>query len=1330
MSHDGRDLLICGPSGLDVSQIVPGVGAGPRLGAEVLPGAVLDGPTEAPTGLALEVVAGPDTGRSLPMSAGRHGIGRGEIADPALSRRHDEVAVAPTGVVITDAGSTNGTVLLDPQTDTASGLVPGRPTRLDIGHELLAGDSRLTLRHRGAAPPIVPVDGRVAYARSPRRIVAPAAREFELPSPPTTPTRAPFPLVTVLLPLLAAVPLAFFMHSPMWLLFGLLSPVMMLGNHLEARRTGRHAGRRERERVARRRRAVGEAMRRAVADEKRWRAVAFPDVAEIVRLCTDRTERLWERAATDEDALTVRVGIGSVASRHTVRGTRRSEPVTLRETPVSLSLVEFPLVGVAGPAAGGIVSGWLLQLVALHSPVAMELHVLGVEDAWAWIRWAPHLWDAPAPRIAADPADVEEALQRLAALVDSRTTPGTVKADPGPRVVVLLADPGRHRHSEALQRLLTAGPAAGVSLLVVADEAEDLPGDLAVVVSRHRIHYRDAPAQPVLVDRVAPDVAEPAARALAPVRDVTPAGRGGTLPPAVGLAEVLGLDLFDEEALVDAVTAAWQAPGEEAVLGMLAEGPWSVDLRRDGPHLLIAGTTGSGKSELLRTLVTSLALHNAPDHLAFVLVDYKGGAAFGACAALPHVTGVVTDLDQAGTARVIESLATEIRRREGLLAAAGVADLDAYRRSGESLPRLVVVLDEFRVLAEEQPEALADLVRLATVGRSLGLHLVLATQRPGGVVSAEMNANLNLRIALRVQNPTESTDVLGLPDAAHLPSGTPGRAIARIGSEPAALFQVASVSGGGTGQATPTAAPWIWHGQPPPVQATHDDANLRRLVEAVSTAARRTGAEPCAPVWLPPLPAVIEPPVAQAETGPIRIALGRADVPARQAQPTLWWEPGNDGHLLVAGTSRSGRTGVLRTLLDDSTSRFGPDRLWAYVLDGGGALADLAPRPGLGAVVAADDHERAARLLALLRRLIAGRTDAAGHPAVLLLVDSWEGVRAGRDDVAGLEFLDDLAAVLRDGPRVGVHVVVTGGRSVLTGQLAAAVPARLLLRPADVSDLTLAGVRAKDAPSPWPVGRGLLVGRTADPAPVLMQVFRPGRGWNGGTDGPGAPTVPVMPEHVSLHEVAAPPGTWVLGVGGDDVLPLGWDPDASPLLVAGHPGTGRTTALTTVATQALAAGWSVVTNTALPLDAHPHLFAPDAADVQRTVEQAPGRVLMVVDHVERCAAAWEEAVNRAMSGPVVIAAAGTTPGLVSCFSGPVVELRRRASVVLLGPAARADTDLVDVRATVRHTRAPGRGLLAEHGRLTPIQVVTSGRPRSQQPARRQLAPVQMPSDPG
>ncbi|UKJ65885.1 hypothetical protein H1Q78_09855 [Cellulosimicrobium cellulans] len=266
-----------------------------------------------------------------------------------------------------------------------------------------------------------------------------------------------------------------------------------------------------------------------------------------------------------------------------------------------------------------------------------------------------------------------------------------------------------------------------------------------------------------------------------------------SLPADVALGDLLGLPGEPDE-LTAWVDAHWRdaaqrdGTGLRAALGVGAGGaPVTVDLVRDGPHVLVAGTTGAGKSELLQTLVTGLALGRSPAELSIALVDFKGGASFGACGLLPHVVGTVTDLDPGLAGRALAGLRSELRRRERVLATAGATSVDELPRG--RLPRLVVVVDEFRALADDLPDLLPGLLRVAAQGRSLGVHLVLATQRPAGAVSADVRANITLRLALRVVDAADSRDVVESPLAALVPASAPGRLVLRRGAEPPLAVQ-------------------------------------------------------------------------------------------------------------------------------------------------------------------------------------------------------------------------------------------------------------------------------------------------------------------------------------------------------------------------------------------------------------------------------------------------------------------------------------------------------------------------------------------------------------
>ncbi|NAZ77445.1 FHA domain-containing protein, partial [Kineococcus sp. T13] len=817
-------------------------------------------------GLVVHVSAGPDAGRRLVLGTGTHVVGRSgplALADPSLSRRHAVLEVRADGaVLVSDAGSLNGTALLR---EAGRRALTGR-TALRLPARVALGDTVLTVGP--PAPEAAEADpdgaGRVLLNRAPRwraAPAAPAAQVLRWPARPAPPRPPAPPVLALLVPLAVAGALAL-LWSPLSLLLGLASPVLVGGQWWSARRRCASEVAAAERSLALARADVRRRHRAALAEEHARAHDDFPDPAALLAQAERRGTRLYERRPGDEDHLVLRTGLGERAATSSSvrpadeRGGEPVDPPLLRDVPVVVSLHEGAL-GVVGPreARLRVVRHLLAQVAAWHSPEEVHLVLVGPagdEDGgggepggfpedWAWAAWLPHHHPA-----AGAPAQVLAALRAELEARRARTGRSGAPAAAAPSVVVVVDDCAGLRGEPALGLLLAQGPAHGIHPVCLAAAATGLPAecrtlvDLGAAPALVRTRAGTARARP---DGVGAAWAERCARALAAVRDAGGRG-GGEVPGDVRLAELLGP--LDGAALA----RGWEVPhaGLRAVLGAGVDGPCRVDLAVDGPHALVAGTTGSGKSVLLQSLVASLAAGAPPDALQLVLVDYKGGAAFGACAGLPHVAGVVTDLDEQLAGRVLRSLRAEVRRRELVLARAGAADV-ADLPAG-ALARLVLVVDEFRVLSQELPAFVEELVRLAVVGRSLGLHLVLATQRPAGVVSPEIRANTNLRIALRVQERADAEDVVGDPAPAAFSDRLPGRALVRRGPRAPELVQAARSRGprrGGRVRVRRADAP------APPAGELVDD--LPVLVAAALEAARLRGrALPPAP-WLPPLPA-------------------------------------------------------------------------------------------------------------------------------------------------------------------------------------------------------------------------------------------------------------------------------------------------------------------------------------------------------------------------------------------------------------------------------------------------------------------------------------------
>ena len=776
-----------------------------------------------------------------------------------------------------------------------------------------------------------------------------------------------------------------------------------------------------------------------------------------------------------------------------------------------------------------------------------------------------------------------------------------------------------------------------------AEAPHDVRAAAAIRPFRLRMHGRGLDnVPPVLADQVTIGWADRVARALAPVRDVSRDDSDAMIPDSARLLSLIGMP--DPSAAL--VRAAWKKYGRttKAPIGVGADGTFVLDLSADGPHGLVAGTTGAGKSEFLQTLIAVLAVANRPDAMNFVLIDYKGGSAFKDCARLPHTVGMVSDLDGHLTVRALASLGAELKRREELLLDAGAKDIEDYwdtkrlQPDLEPMPRLVLIIDEFAAMVAELPDFVHGLIDIARRGRSLGVHLILATQRPAGVVSADIRANTNLRIALRVTSADESADVIDTRDAAFIAKSTPGRCYVRSGASSPVAVQSARIGGRRPGAGPVTAAaqvtalPWQALGRtlPGPVAAEAEEGSMATdlsvLVEAIRNANAQVGLGAQRRPWLEPLPEVVTLASLPA-AGPGRadippIPYGLTDLPQRQAREPLALDFGNAGHLVVAGAAHTGRSTLLRTLAGSVASLTSPADVHIYGIDcGTGALLPVADLPHCGAVVQRDQPDRVERLLSKLRGeitrrqqllaaqgftgLLEQRTSSAGPklPWMLLLLDGWEGYAAAFEQYDFGRLIDTLLQVLREGAAVGLRAVVTTDRAALTGQQGTVFSQRMILRLTDRGDAALADVSERSLPVHHPEGRVFF---PAKPHPLEAQIAMLDEDQGGlaqaaalrrigvaATARSGRPPrelrplrVDALPTRISFAEVceldpqfAAPSPMWAMvGAGGDELSPAGLDvtEDGPGIVVAGPPRSGKSTTLLTMAQSLLRASTPIL----------------------------------------------------------------------------------------------------------------------------------------------------------
>ncbi|MEQ4715255.1 FtsK/SpoIIIE domain-containing protein [Nonomuraea sp. B19D2] len=1084
-------------------------------------------------------------------------------------------------------------------------------------------------------------EGGVSYNRPPRLRRPEPERKFVKPKEPSRNEGLRLQLLAAFLPAVLGLTLAIALKQWYYLLVALMTPVIMIGQWWSDRRHGKKQHKKAIKEYNAQLQAYDEAVEQARAADEAARRSDAPDPAQVLLTATGPRRRLWERRIHDSDALRLRVGLADLPADLELSEEQGGpiDPPMCHSVPVALPMRRLGVAGVTGPrtAATSLASWLIAQAATLHSPrdlaiVVVSAHADG-ERRWGWMRWLPHCTPRAGEECVVlagtDPESAARRVSELAALIDERQNtsipelgkiptgwddlggpekPTFSSYDVRPYDVLVILDGAQVlRGLPNMPQVLRQGPRSGVFTLAIDDDQRLLPEECQTVAacgSDGLVRLRGGGLDvigPILGDLVSPTWCDRLARALSPIHDVSRDDASGNLPDAVRLLDLMGLSNPTGRELA----AQWRDHGcTQALIGVGPDGPFSVDLKLDGPHGLIAGTTGAGKSELLQTLICALAVANRPDQLTFVLIDYKGGAAFKECVRLPHTVGMVSDLDSHLTQRALDSLAAEIRRRERLLLAAGAKDIDDY--TGPAMPRLVLIIDEFAALVAELPDFVTGLVDIARRGRSLGIHLILATQRPAGVVTADIQANTSLRIALRVTEPAESADVIDLPDAAHIAKSTPGRCYVRSGVGAATAVQTARV--GGRSPASPAhssgpfAAPsadvrvlevtWRSLGKPlprPPEPEEDSTATDLTLVADALIEATRLAAVPVQPSpWLDPLPTqfVLDLPEHSPHSGEfVEVAplpFGLTDRPWAQDRHPLALDLAHGGHLLIAGAARSGRSTALRTIAGSIAAHASPGDVHVHAVDcGSGALLPLMAMPHCGAVVTRDQLDRVERLLARLRAEVGRRQQLlaeaghaslaeyrqAGHrlPWLVFMLDRWEGFVAAFEGYDYGRLIEALLQLLREGPAVGLRAVVTSDRSGLLGQVSTVFDDRLLLRLSDPADFGLAGFPLKGLPSSMPPGRALSMGEhgivehhiallspdPSGPAQVaaLQSLSRTAASGEWHWEGEPPLRVDALPLRITASQAIAldttftpPSPLWALvGAGGDALAPLGLD---------------------------------------------------------------------------------------------------------------------------------------------------------------------------------------------
>ncbi len=983
-------------------------------------------------------------------------------------------------------------------------------------------------------------------ARSPA--AEPATGDIEVRTPPQVPRLASGNVVTRLAPVLMLLAMAGMMvfyfrsgsvtgRNPMFLLFPAMMVLSMIGTTVLGSRGARRAG----EIDADRREylvyldAIGECAGRTAAEQHHRLHRNHPPPDALWTLAG--TSRMWQRRWDDDDFTEIRVGIGErplctrlvpkqtaddgVADPLTTSALDRllRTAATVPDVPVTVAVNRYRRIDVGD--ALGQVRAMVCQLASWHGPDQVKIAVVTGSGEWDWLKWLPHHYRSGV--IGGPPL-------RFAEL-------GAVSAVAGCHLVVLVDAAAAAGYADtAAITLLVLGVTDSASTLPPCSVVDTLTAVQAETCARRLSRYE-------LAGRT--DVARRQ-------RDWAP--QWSNRPNRHRLRVPIGVD--DTGATVE---LDLKEPAEHGM----------------GPHGLCIGATGSGKSELLRTLTLGLISTHSPDELNLILVDFKGGATFLGFEHANHVAAVITNLAQEAhlVARMHDALAGELTRRQGLLRAAGnlsgIGDHRRARAGGADLaplPALFIVVDEFSELLSQHPDFAELFVAIGRLGRSLGIHLLLASQRLDEGRLRGLDTHLSYRICLKTFSAAESRAVIGVTDAHELP-GTPGAGLLRTADGKLLRFHSEFVSG---------PVPQRHHDDPVPalftvgVPAAQPEPMAGPTLMS-TTLDRLTGRGARAhQVWLPPLtgsPTLSEM-LAAGTDSPLRVPIGLVDNPFQQRRDQMVVDlSGSGGHVAIVGGPRSGKSAALQTLVLGLSAT--TPRLSIYGLDlGDGALTTLRRHSRVGAVAGRSEPELLRRIVSQLFSLCRRRQDfrqrhGAGVPfpdaygEVVLAVDGWAVLRREFD---ALE--DTITAMVAQGLSVGVHVVLTANRwAELRPMLKDHLGTRIELRLGDPAESEMDRRRAQLLTT-CPPGRGL----TKDGKEFVIALPELDR--TAAHSASPAPRIELLSQQVDYAELAITaerPPRYVIGVSEDDLQPFVLDLGADPyVILLGDTACGKTSALRTL----------------------------------------------------------------------------------------------------------------------------------------------------------------------
>ncbi|MBE6759610.1 MAG: type VII secretion protein EssC [Ruminococcaceae bacterium] len=808
---------------------------------------------------------------------------------------------------------------------------------------------------------------------------------------------------------------------------------------------------------------------------------------------------LWERTVSHNDFLTLRLGRGNLPLDCDIKSQKRKfsleedsllelqyrlheQPQMLTDVPITLPLLEDNITGVIGKRADTVsfAKSLLFQLVALHSYDEVKVVVIcnEADESWKFVKWIPHLWndEHDVRFLATNQLEVKEISSYLERELSARTNSRGYDQSFAPHYVVFALDQTLAERADFMKLIYKNKQNYGFSVLAIYDELKSLPKECSRIVelssNRSRMYDRDD-ISGMFVDFI-PEFftgnnEEEYAIALANIT-LDNDSEQYNFPSMITFAEAYDVGRIEHLNIL----ARWKendpTTSLDAVIGVDEYGEkFSLNIheKAHGPHGLIAGTTGSGKSEFIMTYILAMAINYHPSEVAFILIDYKGGGMAKAFENLPHTAGIITNLDGSEVNRSLVSIKSELRRRQALFTQTskkiGVSNIDIYKyqrlyRDGtvsEPLPHLIIISDEFAELKAQQPDFMAELISTARIGRSLGVHLILATQKPTGVVDDQIVSNTRFRVCLKVQDRQDSMEMLKRPEAADLT--VTGRFFLQIGNNE--LFKLGqSAWSGAKYQPSDRVEQQVDNSicvisntgkllKQMRMKGSGGSALVSQLDAITEYISRLVAQEGFVQrmLWCPSMPAKnsvdnILRKYGAPSASVVAPVIGEYDVPALQRQEALALDFRQMGNIAVYGASGGGKTTFVTTLIYSLITQYTAEQVNIYAADfASQTLSVFGRAPHVGDIIIPDDEEKINNLFKLLQEELKKRKqlfqeyggDYSSYqqmadkklPCIVVIIHNYSGL------VESYDVEDQITFFTREGPKRGIYFVVTAQSS-------------------------------------------------------------------------------------------------------------------------------------------------------------------------------------------------------------------------------------------------------------------------------------------------------------